>query len=85
MLELIEFLIGSPLGVLIVTLLKYTVYAAIIIANSDEPGFHDLGRLLFGGLIIEVLVGVGSSLLWRRWRERHAQSSANLSIRADQE
>ena len=81
MLELIEFLIGSPLGALIVTLLKYTVYAAMIIADADESGFNDLGKLLFGGLILAVVIGIGGSLLWRRWRERRSKTSAYVSIR----
>ena len=83
MLQLIEFILGSPLGALIVTLLKDTVYAAMIISDCDECGFNDLGKLLFGGLIAAIILGIGGSLLWRRWREKNAAASSFTSIRSE--
>jgi hypothetical protein len=80
--QLIDFILAPPLGALIVTVLKDTVYAAMIIADCDECGFNDLGKLLFGGLIVAIIVGIGGSLLWRRWKERHSRTSDYVSIRS---
>ena len=81
MLQLFEFILSSPLGALIVTALKDTVYAATLISDCEDCGFNDLGKLLFGGLLLAIVVGIAGSLLWRRWRQRHSDSSAYVSIR----
>jgi len=43
-----------------------------------------LGKLLFGGLILAILVGVGGSLLWRRMREKNSSAPEFLSIKSQQ-
>ena len=83
MLQLFEIILSSPLGALIVTALKDTVYAATLISDCEECGFNDLGKLLFGGLFLAIVVGIAGSLLWRRWRQRHSDSSAYVSIRSN--
>jgi hypothetical protein len=72
MFQLIDLILGSPVGAFIVSALRDTVYAAMILADCDECGFNDLGKLLFGGLILAVLIGIGASLLWRRAKEKNA-------------
>jgi hypothetical protein len=54
----------------------------MLISDCDECGFNDLGKLLFGGLILAILVGVGGSLLWRRMREKQNSASDFVSIKA---
>ena len=57
------------------------IYAALIVSDCDECGFNDLGKLLFGGLILAVMVGIAVSLLLRRAREKDAASTEFVSIR----
>jgi hypothetical protein len=83
MFQLIELIIASPIGSMIVTFFKGTVYAAMIVADCDECGFNDLGKLLFGGLILALLIGIAASILWKRAKEKNAGASAFLSIRTD--
>ena len=81
MFQLIDLILGSPVGALIVSALRDTVYAAMILADCDECGFNDLGKLLFGGLTLAVLIGIGASLLWRRAKEKNAAESGFVSIK----
>jgi len=83
MLQLLELIAGSPLGAFFVTIVRDTFYAAMILSDCDECGFNDLGMLLFGGLALAVLVGVGASLYWRRRRENDSRSDF-VSIRVDE-
>ena len=80
MFKLFDLMLAS-VGAFIVSALRDTVYAAMIVAECDECGFNDLGKLLFGGLILAVLIGVGGSLLWRRMKEKNANTSEFVSIR----
>jgi len=75
MLELFELILGSPIGALIFSVLKDTLYAATIISDCDECGFNDLGKLLFGGLILAIVIGIAGSLLWRRAKEKNAAAT----------
>ena len=59
------------------------VSAAMIVSDCDECGFNDLGKLLFGGLILAVLIGVGASLFWRRAKEKNGASSF-VSIKSNE-
>ncbi|HEY8205299.1 MAG TPA: hypothetical protein VIF81_11270 [Pyrinomonadaceae bacterium] len=81
MFQLIDLILGSPVGAFIVSALRDTVYAAMILADCDECGFNDLGKLLFGGLILAVLIGIGASLLWRRAKEKNAAELGFVSIK----
>jgi hypothetical protein len=81
MLQLLELIANSPLGAFFVSALRDTYYAAMILADCEECGFNDLGKLLFGGIILAILVGVGASLWWRRRKERHPSAAEFVSIR----
>jgi hypothetical protein len=81
MLQLFELIASSPLGAFLVSAWRDTYYAALILSDCDECGFNDLGKLLFGGLTLAILAGVGASLLWRHRREKAASSSQFVSIR----
>jgi hypothetical protein len=84
MLQLFELIAGSPLGAFFVSVVRDTFYAAMILSDCDECGFNDLGKLLFGGLVLAVLVGVGLSLYWRQWKEGKPHSDF-VSIRSTQD
>jgi hypothetical protein len=81
MLQLFE-LIASPLAAFLVSAWRNTYYAALILSDCEECAFNDLGKLLFGGLILAVLAGVGASLFWRHRRDKAASSSQFVSIRS---
>jgi len=84
MFQLIDLLLNSPVGVLIVSGLRDTFYAAMIISGCDDCGFEDLGKLLIGGIALAVIAGIAASLLWRRAKERNAATSSFVSIRSDE-
>jgi hypothetical protein len=73
-------LILATFGGMIFGALRDTVYVAMIISDCDECGFNDLGKLLFGGLIAAILIGVGGSLVWRRMKEKRNHASQFVSI-----
>ena len=73
MFQLFDFILGSPIGALVVSVLRDTFYAAAIIAECEDCGFEDLGKLLIGGIVLAVLVGIAASLLWRRAKEKNAR------------
>ena len=81
MFQLIDLILISA-GGLIVSAMRDTVYAVMILADCDECGFNDLGTLLFGGLILAIVIGVGASLWWRRHKENKPASDF-VSIRAN--
>ena len=83
MFQLFDLILAS-VGGMIVSALRDTVYVAMLVSDCEECGFNDLGKLLFGGLILAVLVGVGGSLLWRRMKEKHASASDFVSIKTHQ-
>jgi hypothetical protein len=70
MFELVVMILASPVGAAIVGAFQDSLYALILLSDCDECGFNDLGKLLFGGVILAVLVGIAVSLLLRRARER---------------
>jgi hypothetical protein len=82
MLQVFELILSSPIGALILAALRDAVYAAMIIADCEECGFNDLGKLLFGGLLLALVVGVGASLWWRRREDK--SDSDFVSIRSTQ-
>lgn len=84
MFQIIDLILRSPVGGLIVSAMKNTVYAATILADCDECGFNDLGKLLFGGLILAIVVGVAGSLIWRRAKEKNAATSGFVSIKSNE-
>ena len=82
MFQLFDLILAS-VGAMIFSALRDTVYVAMIISDCDECGFNDLGKLLFGGLVLAILVGVGGSLLWRRMREKNTRASDFVSIKSN--
>jgi hypothetical protein len=82
MIQLFDLILTS-VGGMIFGALKDTVYVAMLISDCDECGFNDLGKLLFGGLVLALVVGVGGSLLWRRMREKNATESGFVSIKSN--
>ncbi len=78
MFQLFELILFSPIGAFLFTGLQKALYAVVVVADCDECGFNDLGKLLFGGVIAAILAGVTISLLRRRRKDK--QSSVFVSI-----
>ena len=81
MFQLLDLILASA-GAMIFGVFRDTVYVAMIISDCDDCGFNDLGKLLFGGLALAILVGVGGSLLWRRLGEKQNSASEFVSIKS---
>ena len=71
MFQLIDPAITAPIGMLM----------TMLVSDCDECGFNDLGKLLFGGLAAAILVGIAVSVIVRKRKESHAQTSEFVSIR----
>ena len=82
MVQLLELILSSPIGALIVKGIQSDIYAALIVSDCDDCGFNDLGKMLFGGLILALLAGVAVSVLWRRLKERESGPGNFVSIRS---
>ena len=83
MFQLFDLIMASPIGVFVVTVVQDAIYAALFVSDCDECGFNDLGKLLFGGLIAAIVVGIAISILHRRVKEKSAGASEFVSIRAN--
>ena len=83
MFQLLDLILAS-VGGMIFDVLKDTVYVAMLVSDCDECGFNDLGKLLFGGLILAIAVGVGGSLLWRRMKEKQSSEPEFISIKSNE-
>jgi hypothetical protein len=82
MFELFELILSSPIGALIFAGLQDALYAVIVVSDCEECGFNDLGKFLFGGVILAILFGVVVSVLLRRGKEKTPGSSGFVSIRS---
>jgi hypothetical protein len=82
MFELLELILSSPIGAFIFAGLQDALYAVIVASDCDECGFNDLGKLLFGGVLVAILAGVVISVLARRLKEKSPASSDFVSIRS---
>ena len=71
MFQLFDLIMTSPIGVFLFAKAQDAIYAALVISDCDECGFNDLGKLLFGGLALALLVGVGASVLY--WKKKEKQ------------
>lgn len=80
MFELFEMILTSPIGAYFFGGFQNALYAAIIATDCDECGFNDLGKLLFGGVIAAILVGVVISILLRRLKDKTSASTEFVSI-----
>ena len=83
MFELVTIILASPVGAAILSGFQNLLYALIVLSDCDECGFNDLGKLLFGGIILAALVGIVVSLLVRRIKEKDSAASAFVSITSD--
>ena len=81
MFQLFDLLMTSPVGVLLFAKLQDAVYAVLVISDCDECGFNDLGKLLFGGLALALLVGVGISILFWKMKGKESGRTRVVSIR----
>ena len=82
MFELLDLILASPIGAVLLAGVQDSIYALIVASDCEECGFNDLGKLLFGGMILAILVGIAVSLLLRRSKEKDSASSAFVSIRS---
>jgi len=80
MFELLDLILNSPIGSAILTGFQDSLYALIVLSDCDECGFNDLGKLLFGGVIAAILVGVVISILLRRLKDKTSASTEFVSI-----
>ncbi|HJZ79100.1 MAG TPA: hypothetical protein VKD91_02105 [Pyrinomonadaceae bacterium] len=78
MFQLFDLIMTSPIGVFLVSAAENTIYAVLVATECDECGFNDLGKLLFGGLILAVLCGVAVSLWYRRNREKDSEQFVSI-------
>ena len=89
MFQLFDLIMTSPIGVFIAGLAQDVIYAALIVSDCDECGFNDLGKLLFGGMLAAIIVGVAVSILLRRAKKSRPDElqfvSINATRRDDQE
>jgi len=83
MFQLFDLLMTSPIGIFLFGKAQEAVYAALVISDCDECGFNDLGKLLFGGLALAFLVGVGVSVLYWKKKGKQAGETGFVSIRAN--
>jgi hypothetical protein len=82
MFQLFEMVLVAPIVAFIFAGLQDSLYAILIVADCDDCGFNDLGKLLFGGVILAIVVGVAVSIFWRRVRGNNSRASEFVSIRA---
>jgi len=82
MFQLFDMIMTSPIGVYLANAAANVIYAALMVSDCDECGFNDLGKLLFGGLILALLVGIAVSLLYRRRQEKDSAPEQFVSIRS---
>jgi amino acid transporter len=82
MFQLFDLIMTSAVGMFLVNAFETAFYAALVAGDCDECGFNDLGKLLFGGVLLAILVGITVSLLYRRKRDNDSASAQFVSIRS---
>jgi hypothetical protein len=80
MFQLFDLIMTSPVGVFLFAKAQDLIYAALVVSDCDECGFNDLGKLLFGGLALALLVGVGISILFWKTKGKEAEAMSVVSI-----
>jgi len=80
---LFELIMTSPIGVFLIAKAQDILYAVFVAADCDECGFNDLGKLLFGGLALAIVLGVGISILFWRLKERERNEISFVSLHAE--
>jgi len=79
--HLLGLVLVSPMCVFLLSSAPNLFCAALIVSDCDECGFNDLGKLLFGGLAAAILVGIAVSVIVRKRKDSHTQTSEFVSIR----
>jgi hypothetical protein len=82
MFQLFDLIVTSPVGVFIFAKAQDLIYAALVVSDCDDCGFNDLGKLLFGGLALALLVGVGVSIVYWKTKGKEPNEAGFVSIRA---
>ena len=82
MFQLFDLIMTSAVGVFLLNAFETALYVALLAGDCDECGFNDLGKLLFGGVLLAILIGITVSLLYRRKRENDSASAQFVSIRS---
>ena len=82
MFQLFDLIMTSPIGVFLFGKAQDFIYAALVVSDCDECGFNDLGKLLFGGLALALLVGVGISILFWKMKGKESGEISVVSIHA---
>ena len=83
MFQLVDLLMTSAIGVLLLAKVQDAIYAVLVLSDCEECGFNDLGKLLFGGLALALLVGVGVSMLYWKRKGKESDDTGFVSIRAN--
>jgi hypothetical protein len=82
MFQLFDLIMTSPVGAFLLNSMENAVYAVLLAGDCDECGFNDLGKLLFGGVILAAIFGITVSLLYRRKRDKDPAPPQFVSIRS---
>ena len=82
MFQLVELILASPIGAFVFARLQDALYAILVLSDCDDCGFNDLGKLLFGGVLAAIVVGIGASILLRRLKDK-SPAAEFVSIRPD--
>jgi hypothetical protein len=82
MFQLVELVLASPFGAYLFNGVQNALYAIIVVADCDECGFNDLGKLLFGGVALAIIAGIVISVLIHRAKEKGPVSTGFVSIRS---
>jgi hypothetical protein len=83
MFQLVDLIMTSPIGVFLFAKAQDFIYTALVVSDCDECGFNDLGKLLFGGLALALLVGVGISVLFWKIKTKDGKQTTFTSIHVD--
>jgi hypothetical protein len=81
MFQLFDLIMTSAIGVFLFGKAQDFIYAALVVSDCDECGFNDLGKLLFGGVALALLVGIGISVLFWKMKGKESGGTRVVSIR----
>ncbi|HYX29513.1 MAG TPA: hypothetical protein VE863_13185 [Pyrinomonadaceae bacterium] len=79
MFQLFDIIMTSPIAGFVFAKAQ-DVIAALVVSDCDDCGFNDLGKLLFGGLALAILVGVGVSILIWKMKDKEPARTSVVSI-----
>jgi hypothetical protein len=85
MFQFFDLLVTSPVGIFLFAKAQDLIYAALVVSDCDECGFNDLGKLLFGGLALALLVGVGISIFFWKMKGKGLGDPSLNSIYASRD